>query len=88
MLYFKDVVTELVESILPKKMRMCPHCHQAVLKKNPVVEHYCEVAAVKLLAFYTGGTFPAPDYWFKCPHCKSIFAMVEGKFIPLHTTKN
>lgn len=92
-MYFKDVFTELQEAMMNavnKKSKVCPKCGSGILKKNSYIEHYLEVAAVKFIGgccFGVGGAVPAPDYYFKCPKCKTKFMLVEGKFKPIDAKK-
>lgn len=88
---FKEVITELTESFMSKKQRTCPFCHKALLKKNSMIEHYAQVAAIKFIEGMLdacGGcgaasSVPAPDYYFKCPNCRSMFFLINGKFVPV-----
>ncbi len=90
-MYFKDVITELTESFMTKKQRTCPNCGKALLKKNGVLDHYIQVASIKFIGGIcdaiggcgAGSSVPAPDYYFKCPVCKSVYVLVGGKFIPI-----
>lgn len=88
-MFFKDVFTELQESIMSamnKKSKLCPNCKKGILKKNSPLQHYVEVAAMKFIGGCcagVGAAVPAPDYRFTCPNCKSVFMLVEGKFVPV-----
>lgn len=88
-MYFKDVVTELVETIMQaanKNFGRCPECKAAKLKKS-TLEHMIEVAVSKVASTEIGGSVPAPDYIYKCPNCKNRFILVEGKFICITKSK-
>ena len=93
-MFFKDVLTEMQESMMSainKKAKLCPNCKKGILKKNSPIEHYIEVAVAKFIGGCcagVGASVPAPDYYFKCPVCKSIFLLVDGKFIPLIKNKS
>ena len=82
-MYFKDVITELTETMMRavnKNFSRCPKCRGANLKTS-AVEHMIEVAVSKIASTEIGGAVPAPDYIYKCPKCNQRFLLVEGKFI-------
>ena len=86
-MFFKDLITEMTEGMMKavnKNKFNCPVCHKANLKRNSTVEHYIEVAVVKIASTPVGGSVPAPDYRYKCPKCKAICILKDGKYIPLN----
>ena len=84
-MYCKDVVTELVESIMSKKNKVCENC-KTPLKKQSTISHYIDVAVSKVASSIVGGAVPAPDYRFVCPKCKASYYLVEGKFVKIPGT--
>lgn len=82
-MFFKDVITEMTENLMSRNRRKCPVCKKAILKKNEVIEHYIQVVSLKFIGALIGGSVPAPDYYFKCPKCKSMFLLIEGKWVAI-----
>lgn len=78
-MYFKDVVTELTESLMSKKDKVCKDCNLP-LKRQGTISHYIDVSVVKIASCFIGGAVPAPDYRYVCPKCKSVYFLVDGKF--------
>ncbi len=95
---FRDVITELTEAMLKSFSKglkkgnpmLCQSCKKALIKKQSVFSHYCEVAAFKFVVGAISAidgeatsAIPAPDYRFSCPKCGAMYALIEGKFVML-----
>ena len=87
--FFKDVITDIVETMpfVQKKKNKCPACGNGKLKKESMIDHYAKVCATKMASAMIGGSVPSPDYWFVCSNCKEAFFLENGKFVSVNYVK-